>query len=90
MRKKVKNLHNTGDRVPHGYSSWLDYWEKNSRHQARSCATVGCGSTTDLVGAHVIEANSDDNKWYIVPVCKGCNNKTKPYLVDTDLIPVNK
>ncbi len=39
--------------------------------------TTYCIETTctgiDLVGAHVQNVNSTDNKWYIIPLCKEHN-----------------
>ena len=78
--------------APKGYQSWLDYWKKHTNKNA-ICASSGddccfC-ATYDLVGAHVQKVNSNDKKWYIVPLCKSCNQKNEPFYVDVDmLVPV--
>lgn len=38
--------------VPYGYSSWLDYWEKQTKKKVSLCGCSDC-SDKDLVGAHV-------------------------------------
>jgi hypothetical protein len=73
--------------APSGYSSWLEYWEDKSGKKAYSCGTSNCKGK-DLVGAHVQKAYSNDNKWYIVPLCKSCNNRTDIFFVEHPLVPV--
>ncbi|MDD4520067.1 MAG: hypothetical protein PHI50_04220 [Alphaproteobacteria bacterium] len=87
----VKNLNGTSNRqVPSGYSSWLDFWEKKAGKKARECSA--CTSRSNLVGAHVMKAYSSDDKWYIVPLCSSCNNKssTEIFSVYEELVPVNQ
>lgn len=43
---------------------------------------------TDLVGAHVQKAYSIDQKWYIVPLCSSCNQRTDTFEVYETLVPV--
>ena len=41
MATKVKNLNGTSDnRVPYGYDSWLDFWEKNPVKRQRNVLIV--------------------------------------------------
>jgi len=88
---KVKNLNGTGDRVPNGYASWLDYWEAKSGQKATKCMRVNCSVTgrTNLVGAHVKKVDSSDNKWYIVPLCQADNKRTDEFYVYEPLVPIN-
>ena len=52
---KVKNLNGTSDnRVPSGYSSWLEYWEKKTGKKAGEC---GHCPERAYVGAHVQKAD---------------------------------
>ena len=87
---KVKNLNGTYDnKVPAGYSSWLDFWEKKSGKRAEKCGRNGCiKKATD--GAHVQKADSNDNRWYIVPLCHECNMKpsSEEFYVNEILVPV--
>lgn len=72
---------------PSGYSSWLAYWEAKSGQRAYYCSADGC-TRTDLIGAHVQKAYSDDKSWYIVPLCASCNQKTGTFNVSATLVPV--
>ena len=84
----VKNV-NGSDRfsAPSGYDSWLDYWEKYTGKKISYCSVTTC-SRSDIVGAHVQKANSTDEKYYIVPICKGCNQRTDSFYVTAELAPV--
>lgn len=85
---KVKNVSGSSRfPKPAGFDSWLDYWEYHSKKSAYFCSASGC-FRKDLVGAHVQKANSTDNKWYIVPLCSGCNQRTDTFDVSAELIPV--
>lgn len=68
MKVLVKN-HEGSFKVPDGYSSWLDYWEKKKSCKANHCSSCGCNNKLD--GGHV------DYKGHIclVPICQDCNNK---------------
>ncbi len=90
MSTNVKNLNGTSDnRVPSGYSSWLEYWEKKTGKRAGECGH--CTAKAE-VGAHVQKADSYDRSWYIVPLCYACNQKpsTEEFMVYEELVPVNK
>ena len=71
----VKNLNGTQDNEPPlGYD--------------KQCSN--CGTDENLVGAHVKKVNSNDNKHYIVPLCKKCNNlRNKTFIIYSELVPVN-
>jgi len=73
MATKVKNLNGTSDNDCPKCGTWLKHWEKLSGKTADECA---CCSQKATVGAHVQKAESDNNKWYIVPLCKKCNGKS--------------
>lgn len=84
----VKNVNGSGRySAPSGYSSWLEYWEDNAGRKVTYCGATGCYGT-DLVGAHVQKADSNDNKWYIVPLCRSCNQRTDTFYVAYPLVPV--
>lgn len=84
----VKNVNGSSRfSAPAGYTSWLDYWESESGEQALYCSADRCYGT-DLVGAHVQKAYSDDQSWYIVPLCKSCNQRTDTFNVNATLVPV--
>lgn len=72
----VHNLRNGGSPVPAGYTSWLEYWEKNTGEKVLWCKRLDClnapfAYATD--GAHVQLDDPNDNHWYIVPLCHMCN-----------------
>lgn len=85
---RVKNVVGS-DRfsAPAGYSSWLDYWEKKTGTKQYICGASGC-SSKDLVGAHVQKVGCPDEKWYITPICRKCNQRTDEFDVLWELVPV--
>lgn len=89
---KVKNLNGTTDnKVPSGYSSWKEWWEKKTNRKFSDCSCGDCKKTAD-VGAHVQKAEGSDKKWYIVPLCTSCNTGKKNVVFevrDNDLVAVN-
>lgn len=90
---KVKNKHNTKDKVPEGYDCWLDFWEDKKGYSATTCERYGCSETKNLVGAHVIKSG-EGAKEYIMPLCKGaeCNHYTNEdefEAWESDLVPVH-
>ena len=48
--------------------SWFNHWHKFTQSKIRMCVEQGCNGT-DLEGAHVQLADSDDTAIYIVPLC---------------------
>ena len=70
-----------------GESSWLEYWEKQTGKKATRCGATDCHSTSELVGGHV-QKGLGGNEIYITPLCKGCNNRTDNFWVDTELVRV--
>lgn len=72
---------------PRGYNSWLAYWEAQTGCKVNFCSADDC-IRKDLVGAHVQKAYSNDNHWYIVPLCPSCNQRTGTFKVSYKLVPV--
>jgi hypothetical protein len=75
---------------PAGYTSWLDFWEKNKGKKATVCEEMLCSGSPD-VGGHVIKAG-EVGKEYILPLCHEHNNKPENEVFRAwlyDLIPVN-
>ena len=74
---KVKNLNGTSDSQPEGYSEWKAFWEGKTNKKFGKCSNQECQDRAE-VGAHVKIVSShksfENNKWYIVPLCKKCNN----------------
>jgi hypothetical protein len=64
----IQNINGTAERLPSGYSSWQDFWEKKTGEKAKYD-----------VGGHVKKSGSTDNSWYIADITKAQNNKTEPY-----------
>ena len=79
---KVTNINGTSE-YDCSCGSWLKHWEKfNSTGQSKPYLCPACGSPFVEVGAHVQKFGSFDNKWYIVPLCKACNNKSNSTILD--------
>ena len=69
-----------------GESTWLDYW-KSHKYIYSVCKCGHCGTTYDLVGAHVQKVFGG-YELYITPLCRRCNQKTDNFYVDTELVRV--
>ena len=73
---KVFNLEGTSDdELPRGFDSWKEWWEETRTEKFESCSNKECDKEAE-VGAHVEKVSERDIK-YIVPLCKGCNTKTR-------------
>ena len=85
---KVKNLNNTSDKQPKGYDTWLEFWEGKTGKTADHCGASDCTvkGRNNLVGAHVKKVGVGDDRHYITPLCKGRNNRTGEFYVDTELV----
>lgn len=89
---RVKNLHDKGGRpVPKGYTSWLAWWiDQKGVTSMPDCANKNCANKATL-GGHVKKDTSEDNAWYMVPLCHGCNQLEDPFEVNaSDMVPLNK
>lgn len=76
----VKNINGTSRfSAPSGYSSWLAYWEAQTRRKSRYCKAGTCWNQA-TVGAHVMKVDSCDKHYYIVPLCNSCNGRTDSFL----------
>lgn len=90
----VHNIKGTSDRKPYGiYDSWLDFWEKQKDDISVFCSCKDCNEISE-VGGHVQKHGNDtEDYWYIVQLCKKCNNphNIKPFEVSTkDLVRVTE
>lgn len=87
----VKNIKSTSECLPSDDSkTWTEFWEKHAERKFDKCACEHCNNPAE-VGAHVKKADSTDGHWYIVPLCRACNNKTVSFGVKkTMLIRVNQ
>jgi hypothetical protein len=87
---KIRNKKGTGgDTPPRGYSSWLEYWEKNKNKKATLCEAKLCYNPAD-VGGHVIKSGMGSEE-YILPICHKCNSRSEEEEFEAwnnDLVPV--
>jgi len=65
---KIKNIIGTSERLPDGYKSWQDFWEKKTGQKAKYD-----------VGGHVKRVDSTDNAWYIADITFAQNKLSEPY-----------
>ena len=70
-----------------GESSWLEYWEKQVGHKASHYGHCGDPNHNNLVGAHVQKVYGGE-EIYITPLCRGCNQLTDSFWVNTELVRV--
>jgi hypothetical protein len=89
MPEKVKN-YTGGAKANTCCTSWLKHWENNTGWKATECLNDECGSSENLVGAHVID---EANNLHITIFCQKCNidgvdpkvfNVYKKYLTNED------
>lgn len=80
---KVRNVSGTTDRARNIGGSWLEYYKRKSGKIHHYCAAYGC-TNTDLVGGHVVKAESYDKSWYIIPICKHHNSPGKEFWVQEE------
>lgn len=90
----IKNINGTSDSTTTcRCGSWLKHWAIYSGTYAlpNYCSVRGC-TNKDIEGAHVQKANSEDEKWYICPLCKEHNHSkgTFEILSHVDLASANK
>lgn len=79
---KVTNINGTSDNIC-SCGSWLKHWKKyNMAGQNIPYICPACGQNLTEVGAHVKKYNSSDDSWYIVPLCKSCNNKSSSAVLE--------
>lgn len=56
-------------------SNYLCHWENYSKKKANICSSLGCSSTKNLVGGHVILCHGNARSTqFITPLCNSCNN----------------
>lgn len=72
----VRNINGTSTRKPKKFTSWQAFWEDKKGEKFNFCSNKECFNLAE-VGAHVQRIGyRTSNEWYIVPLCKGCNNKS--------------
>mgnify|MGYP001611199750 CR=1 FL=1 len=71
---KLRNINGTSQNTCK-CGSWLKHWEKFSGQKTEFCQANSC-LKKDVVGAHVQKANSQDQNWYIYPLCNSHNQAT--------------
>jgi hypothetical protein len=72
----IRNINNTSDNKCN-CGTWLKHWEQyNNLKQGVPilCPVSTCFNKAE-VGAHVQLSDIKDQSWYIIPLCKSCNNK---------------
>lgn len=88
---KIRNINGTNQKMCK-CGSWLNHWVNYSGQSVPSyCPEKSC-TEKELVGVHVQQENSDDNDWYIYPLCKKHSEATGQSLEVADtykLVPAN-
>lgn len=94
-RMKIKNVIGSSKiskNIPAPYTCWRDYWagevgfkfEESTEYECPACGKSITKERFD--GCHVQKANSTDKRWYIVPLCDRCNQRTGDFEVAGDLL----
>ena len=91
----VKGSSKISEKPPFPYTSWLKYWEAYANFTLEDYKSYNCpccGSPTirtHFDGCHVQKVSLTDRKWYVMPLCDSCNQRTDMFSVDEHLlIPV--
>lgn len=87
---KVKIAHGQSGKIPHGYSSWLDYWKKKSGQEGVKCHKSLCYNFRNIVGVHVLKTDTNDNDLYIVPLCENHKELLEEFNVEGFLIKAKR
>lgn len=68
--------------------NWLEHWKKFTGMPVPVyCSSKAC-TRRPTAGTHVQLADSDDEKWYIVPLCTEHNLRTSGSVEINDWIPL--
>lgn len=70
-------------------TSWLGHWRKWTGSNRATCSAYGCRNDAE-VGAHVRKTRSNDQQWYIAPLCRGCNRIPGEFEVSAALVHVGQ
>ena len=85
---KVKNVQGHY-KIPSGYNSWLNYWERKMNKIANACQKNRCNvkDKDKLEGGHVYKV-WDENTIFLVPICYDHNHYTftDEYEVPDDML----
>lgn len=79
---EVFNLKGTSKNKATCCGSWIAHHKKHAPKSKNCCSVKGCSGVAE-VGAHV-QLERKDNRWWIVPMCKGCNKR------DDETLELNK
>jgi hypothetical protein len=88
---RVKNINVTSDSNCQ-CGTWIKHWEKHSEQTPNYCLQWSCTEKKELVGARVQKVVSNDESWYIIPLCKKHHSLQSEFeIIDGSvLVPVNK
>ena len=76
---EVKNLNGTSD-LNCSCGSWLKHWKYVTKREIPyQCVVEGCSKPVEH-GGHVQKTNGQQD-WYIIPLCKSCNDKKGATLI---------
>ncbi len=64
----IKNIRKTPD-YGCNCGSWFNHWEHYSGYTSKFCAASRC-TNRELEMSYVQLANSDNQNWYVIPLCK--------------------
>ena len=86
---RVKNIKGTAGKTCY-CDTWIDHWYNHgsANRFPKVCSTVGCNNK-DLVGAHVRRYDAIDDRHYIVPLCRSCNQSENILDVRAELVSAN-
>lgn len=93
---RVKNLKGTSSHSCN-CGTWLNHWKSFSGYYRISpseeifCSVIGCrnkatdGGHVKKISSGIARAIPESNNWYIVPLCKQCNQRTDEFDIDNNV-----
>lgn len=67
--------------------SWLHHFRQFGQGSSASCSVRECVSEAQ-VGGFIQEFVGEDKSWYVVPMCKSCNNTMlEPFYLKDNITP---
>ena len=92
MPEIAKNLQHESSPPTCGCGTWIRHWENNNNEKLDKCCALGCFHKADR-GGHILREDTNNKKWYIIPICASHNNQFgKEFSISdkADPVPIGK
>jgi len=83
---KVKIIHGSMPKVPHGYGSWLHYFEEKSVRPVMGCHRSLCYIDYNIDFVIVKRLDENNDSLYLIPLCKNHHSSSDEFYVKDSLV----